>query len=225
MQHSSQKTRYCGEYWPLQITPTLWSTLEINELHIYCKWTVALVLLYIAWHYNWLGLLFVPEVVCLWGDTALFNPSPVSALLSTQPSRAEDTTSAHYGYRQPNKSQQFREPEVSAGCQTKLHVSSLISAMHQTVLRLILFTPESKFFLRLLSFERELQPYIAKSANLQNTWFQTSCSASQSKCSQWNSCYWGPITIAMAFNSGSHTVQYVSVMNDISPASKSNIEQ
>lgn len=77
----------------------------------------------------------------------VFSPRSVSALLSPQPSRAEDTNSTRHGYCQPNKSQQCREPEVSAACQTKRHVSALVSALHQPLLRLIFFTPENTFSL------------------------------------------------------------------------------
>lgn len=48
----------------------------------------------------------------------------------------------------PNNSQQWRETEVSAACQTKLRVSSVESALHQACAAgSFLFTPENKFSL------------------------------------------------------------------------------
>lgn len=134
---------------------------------------------------------------------------PLYALLSAQPSRAEDTNSPRYGYCQLNNSQQCSEAEASAACQTKLHVSSIVSALHQTLLRLILFTPENKLslfssvvvFLK-GSFQKSCA---AKSADLQNTWVQAPSSASQSKCSQESSTPEAPIIIVMAFNFGRGT--------------------
>lgn len=58
---------------------------------------------------------------------------PLCALLSAKPSRAEDTNSARYGYCELNNSQQRSEAEASAACRTKLRVSSIVSALHQTI--------------------------------------------------------------------------------------------
>lgn len=52
-------------------------------------------------------------------------PPLLSALFSARLSRAADTNSAHHGYCQTNNSQQSRQPQLSTGCQTKLHESSL----------------------------------------------------------------------------------------------------
>lgn len=64
----------------------------------------------------------------------------------------------------------------------------------------------SLYTLLLLSFERELWLYAAKSADLKNTWVQAPCSASQSKCFQETSTTQAPIIIVMAFNFGARTV-------------------
>lgn len=128
----------------------------------------------------------------------------MSTLLSTQPSREKTTNSHLYGYSQANKSQQCREAEEFIACQTKLHMSSphicSTSGSFYSLLRIT-----SLCSLQLLSFERKLQPCAAKSAELQNAWFQAPCSASQSKCFPRILCYWGLFTIAMAVKSGSYT--------------------
>lgn len=51
----------------------------------------------------------------------------------------------------------------------------------------------------LLSFGRAPRHYAAKSADLQNTWVQALCSASQRKCSQETSITKAPIIMAVSF--------------------------
>lgn len=105
------------------------------------KWnvyvSVTLVLVCVA---KW-GLGFVAQAS--WSsEVTLLCLTLVLSLPCFQPSRAEHPNSTLYGYCQANNSQQRCKPKASIACQTKLHASMLVSALHQPLL--VFFSPENK---------------------------------------------------------------------------------
>ena len=145
---------------------------------------------------------------CLWGDTPLFNCRPPlpsfqcsSHVQQIQTGLAMVTVSQTTVNSAVNLTYPLPARPNCMWARSYLHCINPYSSSFYSPLRI-----SSLYTLLLLSFERELRPYAAKSADLKNTWVQASCSASQSKCFQETSTTQAPIIIDMAFNFGPCTV-------------------